>query len=452
MAKKFVRGITDIKTISNQDFDTNNVNDLLSDGQNNYIHRKKGNTEEYHNLTNNIKTIQSDNTDLLTVTNYNNTTNSATIRPKHDSQKEQLLESTNSTILISHGENGTDETTTVDVNPEKVLEHDNLLTGYGIEKTFSNNTTTLNLRPTLVKNFDVNSYFKGKIWGQNLTNAPTEGFYIYENEMYSFTRGTFITQTATKLKLSEDSHNVKYMRVCDNDVWGEWIKQVTDEEPIDKFPLALELFENIAVIGDSYSSGAVFTSATQGEEYYNISWTQLLARKHGLNAVNYSKGGLQTRTWLTSQYGLSKMQADTPKDLYFIFLGINDANVLSDNEIGTVSDIGTNADTFFGNYGKIINHVKTKAPNAKIVLINHFIQNRKVYTPIKQIGQHLNLPVLDLAKDPVTGSPEFLADMENGHPKSLGYASLAGSIERLLKQSFNNDKSYWIDYVPQTTE
>ena len=33
MAKKFVRGITDVKTINNQDYDTNNVNDLLSDGQ-----------------------------------------------------------------------------------------------------------------------------------------------------------------------------------------------------------------------------------------------------------------------------------------------------------------------------------------------------------------------------------------------------------------------------------
>ena len=37
MAKKLVRGITDIKTISKQDFDTNNVNDLLSDGQHNYL-------------------------------------------------------------------------------------------------------------------------------------------------------------------------------------------------------------------------------------------------------------------------------------------------------------------------------------------------------------------------------------------------------------------------------
>ena len=127
MAKKIVRGITDVKTINNQDFDTNNVNDLLSDGQYNYIHRKKGKSEEYHNLTDNIKTLSSDNTDLLAVTNNNKTNNTATLHPKHDAQKEQVLESTRSTINIHHGTNGTTEKTTVDTNPQKVLEHENLI-------------------------------------------------------------------------------------------------------------------------------------------------------------------------------------------------------------------------------------------------------------------------------------------------------------------------------------
>ena len=127
MAKKIVRGITDVKTINNQDFDTNNVNDLLSDGQYNYIHRKKGKTEEYHNLTDNIKTISSDNTELLSVTNNNKTTNTALLSPKHDKQKEQVLESTRNTVTIHHGTNGTAEKTTVDTNPQKVLEHENLI-------------------------------------------------------------------------------------------------------------------------------------------------------------------------------------------------------------------------------------------------------------------------------------------------------------------------------------
>ena len=146
MAKKIVRGITDVKTINNQDFDTNNVNDLLSDGQYNYIHRKKGKNEEYHNLTDNIKTISSDNTELLSVTNNNKTTNTATLHPKHDAQKEQLLESTRNTVTIHHGTNGTAEKTTVDTNPQKVLEHDNLLTIDGISKTTTENVTTIGLK------------------------------------------------------------------------------------------------------------------------------------------------------------------------------------------------------------------------------------------------------------------------------------------------------------------
>ena len=38
-----------------------------------------------------------------------------------------MLESTRNTITIHHGENGTAEKTTVDTNPQKVLEHENLI-------------------------------------------------------------------------------------------------------------------------------------------------------------------------------------------------------------------------------------------------------------------------------------------------------------------------------------
>lgn len=52
MAKKFVRSITGIKNIKDQDLSTNNVGDLLSDGKDIYVHRKNGAKEEYYNLTN----------------------------------------------------------------------------------------------------------------------------------------------------------------------------------------------------------------------------------------------------------------------------------------------------------------------------------------------------------------------------------------------------------------
>ena len=167
MAKKFVRGITDIKEINKQDFDTNNVNDLLSDGEHNYIHRKKkDNSEEYHNLTNNLKTITSDNTDLLSVENDNNGTNSATLHPKHDTQKEQTLASTRNTITIEHGTNATSETTKVVSNPQIVLEHANLKTGDGLSTLFNTDETTIILKSTPKPAItNLNTLNEGVIWG-----------------------------------------------------------------------------------------------------------------------------------------------------------------------------------------------------------------------------------------------------------------------------------------------
>ena len=227
MAKKMVRGITDVKTITNQDFDTNNVNDLLSDGQYNYIHRKKGKNEEYHNLTDNIKTISSDNTELLSVTNYNKTTNTALLSPKHDKQKEQVLESTRDTITIRHATNGTDEKTTVDTNPLKVLEHGNLLTDYGISKKTTGNTTKLGLEYTRVRDgFDLNTLTNGNIRSSNLTNAPESGWFLVS----AYSEANYTYQRAIKLV---NANNTAYVRSSISGNWGEWREQVGDKSVID---------------------------------------------------------------------------------------------------------------------------------------------------------------------------------------------------------------------------
>ena len=228
MAKKIVRGITDVKTINNQDYDTNNVNDLLSDGQYNYIHRKKGRSEEYHNLTDNIKTISSDNTDLLSVTNNNKTTNSATLHPKHDAQKEQVLESTRNTVTIQHGTNGTPEKTTVDTNPKKVLEHTNLLTDYGISKSTTGNTTILGLEYTKVEDdFDLNKLENGNVRCGRFLNAPKQNTWFYASA-YSNTTSTF-QEAFTVI----DNIYYFFKRFKDNGSWSAWREQVTDKSVID---------------------------------------------------------------------------------------------------------------------------------------------------------------------------------------------------------------------------
>ena len=230
MAKKIVRGITDVKTINNQDLDTNNVNDLLSDGQYNYIHRKKGKSEEYHNLTDNIKTISSDNTDLLAVTNNNKTTNSATLHPKHDAQKEQVLESTRNTLNIHHGTNGTDEKTTVDTNPAKVLEHTNLFTDNGISKNTTGNSTKLGLVYTRVDGgrLDLNNLVNGKVRASDFINKPQQATGWFFVSTYS--EGDYSIQRATSL---DHPNNKVWVRCKRSGTWGEWREQVGDKSVID---------------------------------------------------------------------------------------------------------------------------------------------------------------------------------------------------------------------------
>ena len=235
MAKKLVRGITDVKTINNQDYDTNNVNDLLSDGQYNYIHRKKGENEEYHNLTDNIKTISSDNTELLSVTNNNKTTNTATLHPKHDAQKEQVLESTRDTITINHGTNGTDEKTTVDTNPKKVLEHEKLKTGDGLTTSFNTDETTIRFKATRKPpETNLNTLSEGVIRGNgfSIDQVPSG------NQGNSAAYVTINTSEDRKVQfyIREGGSEADKIRLCyrfiKNDVATQWKEMTVDSDEL----------------------------------------------------------------------------------------------------------------------------------------------------------------------------------------------------------------------------
>lgn len=230
MAKKIVRGITDVKTINNQDFDTNNVNDLLSDGQYSYIHRKKGKSEEYHNLTDNIKTLFSDNTDLLAVTNNNKTNNTATLHPKHDAQKEQVLGSSRHTLNIQKGANGTTQKTLVETNPNMVLEHTNLLTSYGISKSKVGNATTLGIEYTRLnveEPYDLNNLENGRVRSCNFLNAPEPGRWLFVS---SFKENLYTYQEA--VALVDDKDRI-YRRVKIEGEWHPWREQAGDKSVID---------------------------------------------------------------------------------------------------------------------------------------------------------------------------------------------------------------------------
>lgn len=277
MAKKFVRGITDVKTINNQDYDTNNVNDLLSDGQYNYIHRKKGKAEEYHNLTDNIKTISSDNTELLSVTNNNKTTNTATLHPKHDKQKEQVLESTRNTIAINHGTNGTAEKTTVDTNPEKVLEHENLKTGDGLKTSFNTDETTIRFKATKKPpETNLNTLGEGVIRGEGFSIDQVPSGYQANSAAYV----TINTSDNRKVQFyiseggSEGTKIRLYYRFTKHGEATEWVQMVGDIGELNN-QLAQKQNKLTAMDGISITGDSIYLTSLNdySEDLNNLTYT-----------------------------------------------------------------------------------------------------------------------------------------------------------------------------------
>lgn len=189
MAKKFVRGVTGVDDIESFDKTLTNVNDLISDGQNTYVHTKKGKNEFYYKVTDGVTSVNS----------------------------------TGGTISVEKSDNGT---VNLNTNPQKVLEHDNLLTDYGISKTTSGNTTKLALEYTKADRFDLNKLSNGRIRGANLLNAPSSDFYYVS----SFSEYTYCIQEATKLT---DYLNTTFRRTRQEGVWGPWREQVGDKSVID---------------------------------------------------------------------------------------------------------------------------------------------------------------------------------------------------------------------------
>ena len=159
----------------------------------------------------------------------------------------------------------------------------------------------------------------------------------------------YISNTSGQFQICVDRNNTIYHRIFwgDPSTWTSWISEPTEAE---KIKPSISLFQNLGIIGDSYASGELYVDGNY-IDHYDISWGQILARKNGIKAINFSKGGLTTRDWLADDHGLSLLNSSDPQDLYIIALGINDYSKLGDSYLGTENDVNTQANTFYGNYG-----------------------------------------------------------------------------------------------------
>lgn len=231
-----------------------------------------------------------------------------------------------------------------------------------------------------------------------------------------------------------------------------------------KIPIDFGFFEKFAVIGDSYASGEIYvadSSQSKGytvADYYQKSWGQILARKYGATCINLSVGGLTTRTWLTNSHGLAKMLAEKPQELYLCALGINDEISLGASYLGTIEDITNHdsysdyPDTFYGNYGKIIEQIKDHAPKSKIVLMSMaYLYNAtedSFTVAIKNIANHYNIPFINIKDDAFYAKGSiYKTGQSYNHPTAPLYAGMAKANERLFCHCVVDNYDYFNDFT-----
>ena len=165
----------------------------------------------------------------------------------------------------------------------------------------------------------------------------------------------------------------------------DWKKEIyisEDEKPLDRLVEGYSnttIFRTIAFIGDSLSSGEFESRNEEGKpgwhDYYEYSWGQFIARKNGLTAYNFSKGGMNAKAYMES-FAEKKgfWNPELACQAYVMALGVNDV-INMGMEIGSVADIDpenfrNNKPTFIGYYSQIIARIKEEIqPEAKFFFV-----------------------------------------------------------------------------------
>ena len=252
----------------------------------------------------------------------------------------------------------------------------------------------------------------------------------------------------------EFTDNTLWYRSYWSNTWGDWVRLVSFEEITTRTKTrpSLSLFRSVGVIGDSLSSGA-FVVNERLADHYDFSWLQIAARDCGFVGTNFSFGGARTNSWLTNAtYGLPKLQQESAKDLYVIFLITNDLYYQEDWQtyLGSIQDIHEdptlNPDTFYGNYGRIVSAVKQKSQFAKIILFkswNNAGRALNFNNAIAAIAEHFSIPCVSWLESDFISDSSFVEGFEQNHPTLVQYGGMADAARRIIENCMDENQDYF---------
>ena len=211
------------------------------------------------------------------------------------------------------------------------------------------------------------------------------------------------------------------------------------------------------MIGDSLMSGAGYDTRTSGvHDNIEFAWWKVLERKSGCTYRRFCVGGMSTRSFITNaSYGLPvALTAGNECNLYIIGLGVND-RAIGDSYLGTSSDIDlvdpdNNADTYYGNYAKIIQKIIAANPGCKFILFTDPRTDGDFNDAVREIaGMFSNCYLADLwaVYSPYFTTGGFFDKYKDSsaHYPAMAYSAMAKLLERAIDDCINDNRADFVD-------
>ena len=339
--------------------------------------------------------------------------------------------------------------------------YDNLSAFTGIDLYYPNKFTYYTISGSTVDPLNPNIATTQKVEGGYVPCTAGDVFYItaYSPGPSSLCYGFVDANNNVLLRSTNASFNNKRLVAPKNSAYlvfnnlfdlatlrlqkGEYIdKQINAINALNNY--GAQLFNKIGVIGDSISVGwAKDKNGNNSRRNTVISWPQQMARRLGCTAYNLGASGVDPIEWFQpnyefAQYCYEQYNAVGYCDLYIIGLGLNQGT------LGTIADIDqtdytNNAQTFYGQYARIIQMINDEHPNAIVVCLTEPTSNISAYDQaVRDICglSYINAILLDLENDyfDLFNTPEILAEHQPDglHFTPYGYSLIAEAMVTTL--------------------
>ena len=308
-------------------------------------------------------------------------------------------------------------------------------------------------------------------WASTDTSSGFTGNSGTRSTPYTIAKDTYFTISATKIGGGTIT-DIKSIIYCDR------IEDTEDSQDLDiRTSNLYASFAQVGVIGDSYSAVRLYyydqndhLQSAGDVPFY--SWGKFMERNSKMLYRIFAKGGLEASQWMTDTDAGFPVASQTENlcQCYIIGLGINDSSRHYASYIGTTADINIsnpdlNANSFIGNYAKIIQKMSALVDGAKffVMTMGYYTSttNQNTYSAyndaIREIANYFdNVYLIDLNAryfDQYSDANGFFAkNTVNGHftPAAYQYVAELVSYEMSRIMYANPDDFKLIEFINRT--